>query len=278
MGKITDAMERSQKERKSSLVQEGIGIVGDASSEGWDAVPEKNEGAIARSDYNKNLVTVLRPGTYESEQFRMVKASLLFPDSGTPLTSIMVTSAIPYEGKSFVAANLAVSIAQNINEHVLLVDCDLRSPSIHGQFGFGDMPGLSDYLSDNASLPSVFLRTGIDKLRILPGGKPAKNAPELLSSKKMSHLLSELSSRYSDRYIIIDTPPPMLTAETRVIAGQVDGVVLVVGFRKTPRKLVLNLIDILGKEKILGVILNRYDVKLASDEYHRYGAYDRYYK
>lgn len=278
MGKITDAMERSQKERKSSLVQEGIGIVRDASSEGWDAVPEKNEGAIARSDYNKNLVTVLRPGTYESEQFRMVKASLLFPDSGTPLTSIMVTSAIPYEGKSFVAANLAVSIAQNINEHVLLVDCDLRSPSIHGQFGFGDMPGLSDYLSDNASLPSVFLRTGIDKLRILPGGKPAKNAPELLSSKKMSHLLSELSSRYSDRYIIIDTPPPMLTAETRVIAGQVDGVVLVVGFRKTPRKLVLNLIDILGKEKILGVILNRYDVKLASDEYHRYGAYDRYYK
>lgn len=278
MGKITDALERSQKERKSSLVQEGIGIVGDASSERWDAVPEKNEGAIARSDYNKNLVTVLRPGTYESEQFRMVKASLLFPDSGTPLTSIMVTSAIPYEGKSFVAANLAVSIAQNINEHVLLVDCDLRSPSIHGQFGFGDMPGLSDYLSDNASLPSVFLRTGIDKLRILPGGKPAKNAPELLSSKKMSHLLSELSSRYSDRYIIIDTPPPMLTAETRVIAGQVDGVVLVVGFRKTPRKLVLNLIDILGKEKILGVILNRYDVKLASDEYHRYGAYDRYYK
>ncbi|NJL58432.1 MAG: hypothetical protein HC887_01035 [Desulfobacteraceae bacterium] len=96
---------------------------------------------------SNRLVTFHHPRSFESEQFKMLRAKLLFPVSGTPPRSIMITSAAPGEGKTFVCTNLAVSIAQNIDRFVFLMDCDLRRPNIHRYFGFEDAPGLSEYLS-----------------------------------------------------------------------------------------------------------------------------------
>ncbi len=262
------------------------------------SVPPHNiSGSELQEDYYKrdvdsNLVAFLKPHSFEAEQFRMLRTNLLFPISGNSPRSIMVTSALPGEGKSFVAANLAISIAQIISEHVLLMDCDLRTPSIHRMFGFDDdVPGLSEYLShgshfeavnrkkfgtipelneylsDGVFLSSLFLNTRINKLTILPGGNPPHNPSELLSSKQMTELLKKEKTRYTNRYVIVDSPPPKLMTETSVIARQIDGVLLVVKYGSTPRKLVGDLVDILGKEKILGIVLNGFE---------GYGKYDKF--
>jgi exopolysaccharide/PEP-CTERM locus tyrosine autokinase len=218
-------------------------------------------------DFNKidqNLVSLLKPQSFENEQFKILRTNLLFPSSGKSPRTILVTSALPDEGKSFVAANLAISIAQSIQEYVLLIDCDIRRPSIHTKFGFGDTPGLSEHLANSTSLSSLLLKTEVDKLSILPGGKPPYNPSELLSSQRMSKLLEEVTERYRDRYIVIDTPPPKLTAETSAISRQVDGILLVVEYGSTPRQMVSDLIEIMGKEKILGIILNKLDIRFSS--------------
>ncbi|MBC8441404.1 MAG: polysaccharide biosynthesis tyrosine autokinase [Deltaproteobacteria bacterium] len=202
------------------------------------------------------LVTGLDPQSIEAEQFRLLKNNILFPEKGTPPKSIMITSFSPSEGKSFVAANLAISIAQNIDEYVLLLDCDLRSPSIQPMFGLESNPGLSEYLSKGKPLSSLLVKTFLDKLTILPAGEIPVNPSELLSSDRMKKLIREIKLRYSDRYIIFDTPPPHLTSETNAIARQVDGIVIVIKQGQTRKKDILDLIDIYGKEKILGVVYN----------------------
>ena len=113
---------------------------------------------------DKNMVALLKPQSFEAEQFKILRTNLLFPSSGKSPRTIMVTSAIPSEGKSTIAANLAISIAQGIQEYVLLIDCDIRRPRVHTQFGYGDVPGLSDYLSKGTPLSSLLLKTKLNKL------------------------------------------------------------------------------------------------------------------
>jgi protein-tyrosine kinase len=239
-----------------------------ASETGSDTVADKPQSAPAAAvpgfDPNaldKNLVSLLNPQSFEAEHFKILRTNLLFPESGRTPRSVMVTSALPGEGKSFVAANLAVSVARHVNWNVLLMDCDLRRPSIHRQFGYQESPGLSDYLSNGISLQPLLLKTSVDNLTILPAGKPPHNPSELLSSDRMSALLKEVATRYDDRLIILDSPPPRLTAEAAALARLVDGIVLVVKYASTSRDIVNDLIDKIGKDKVLGAIVNRFEAR-----------------
>jgi len=225
---------------------------------------------------DKNMVTLLKPQSFEAEQFRILRTNLLFPSSGKSPRTIMVTSSVPDEGKSLIAANLSVSIAQSIQEHVLLIDCDIRRPCVHTEFGFGDVPGLSDHLSRRIPVSSLLLKTKVNKLSILPGGSPAHNPSELVSSQKMSKLLQEVKYRYSDRFIVIDSPPPKLTAETSALSRQVDGVLLVIQYGRTSREMVSDLVDTVGKEKIIGIVFNKLDMRFAN--YYGLGKYKTYSK
>ena len=227
----------------------------------------------------KNMVALKNPQSFEAEQFKILRTNLLFPSSGKSPRTIMVTSAMPDEGKSMISANLAVSIAQSIQEHVLLIDCDIRRPCIHTQFGFGDVQGLSEHLSMGIPLSSLLLKTIVDKLSLLPGGRPPFNPSELMSSQQMSKLLQEVKYRYSDRFIIIDTPPPKLSAEASALSRQVDGVLLVIEYGRTSREMVSDLINIIGKEKIVGVVFNKLDLRYAG--YYglgKYKTYSKYYR
>jgi exopolysaccharide/PEP-CTERM locus tyrosine autokinase len=239
--------------------------------------PKPSLPASHNEKMDPNLVSFFNPQSFEAEQFKILRSNLLYPISGNPPRSVMVTSPMPGEGKSFVAANLAISVALNINRHVLLMDCDLRRSSIHTRFGFEDVPGLSDYLSDGVSLSDLLIRTSIDKLTILPGGEPPDNPSELLSSERMSELLAEATERYPDRLIILDSPPPALTAETSVLARWVDGVIIVVKFGKTPREGVSDVIDKIGKEKIIGAVINSFEV-YSSRYYGKYYGKSKAYK
>ena len=215
----------------------------------------------AKGEVDRNLVALLDSQSFEAEQFKILRTNLLFPESGRSPRSVMVTSAAPEEGKSFVAANLAVSVARHVNWNVLLMDCDLRRPTLHRQFGFDNVPGLSDYLTNGMTLQSLLLKTGIDRLTILPAGKSPDNPSEVLSSDRMSALLNEVTERYHDRLIIIDSPPPRLAAESNALARLVDGIVVVVKYAATSRDNISDLMDRLGRDKVLGAVINRFEAR-----------------
>jgi len=311
LGKIYDALEKSKEKRTASVaVDEMPDALADDSADRADDVKkpislymdenimdpsnkslksvesldrtkraeafERTEVMYDENQIDENLVTLLNPQSFEAEQFKILRTNLLFPSSGKSPRTIMVTSAMPDEGKSLISANLAVSIAQSIQEYVLLIDCDIRRPRIHTQFGFGDVPGLSEHLSNGISLSSLLLNTIVNKLSILPGGTPPHNPSELMSSQQMSRLLQEVKYRYSDRFIVIDSPPPKLTAETSALSRQVDAVLLVIEYGRTSREMVLDLINIIGKEKIIGVVFNKMDMRFA--HYYGLGKYKTYSK
>ena len=182
----------------------------------------------------------------------------------------MVTSAMPGDGKTFVASNLAVSIASGIDEYVLLVDCDLRRPDIHRMFGLSNAEGLREYLSGKKDLSELFIRTSIDKLSLLPAGNPPHNPSELLVSAAMKSFLEEIKDRYEDRFIIIDTAPSQVLTEANILANFVDGIIFVVKDQITPRETVQKAIENLGKDKVLGIVYSGHS--------QRYKSYGKYYK
>jgi protein-tyrosine kinase len=259
LGKIFKALEKTGNKSaqiKDCAPGDDTGLVRDDS----DTQGVEQSDAITKpgtSYPTSTLVTATTPHSPASEQFRLLKNNILFPERGTPPKTIMVTSASPHEGKSFVAANLAISLAQSIDEYVLLMDCDLRSPTIHASFGYDDKEkGLSDYLAKNIPLSSLLKKPSINKLTVLPAGRIPPNPSELLSSDQMRRLLQEVKLRYNDRYVIIDTSPPYITSETNAIARFVDGIILVIRQGKTRIKEVSDILDIYGREKVLGVVTN----------------------
>ncbi|WP_373498971.1 polysaccharide biosynthesis tyrosine autokinase [Desulfococcus sp.] len=227
------------------------------------------------SKIDRNLVSLLAPQSYEAEQIKLLKAQILYRTAGVIPSPMAVTSVLPGEGKSFIAANLAVSIAQELDRHVLLIDCDLRKPGVHRLFGFEDPPGLSEYLTNGMELADLLIRTKEKCLSILPAGALPPNPSELLSSKRMENLLLEVSTRYQDRIIILDTPPVAMTAEGNTLAQFVEAVLLVVKHNGTPKDQLKELVKRMGTEKILGVVLN--NVEKYAQTYGRYRKYQGYY-
>ena len=196
---------------------------------------------IKRVDINldrlaaNNMVTSDGGRNPVAEEFRAIKRPLIdnaFSKDGRPVNRnnlIMVTSALPGEGKTFSAINLAISIAMELDHTVLLVDADVARPSVLRTLGLKSEAGLMDLLLDTSlDMGDVLLKTNIDTLTILPAGKNHRHATELLASQTMSSLLDEIASRYPDRIVIFDSPPLLLTSEARVLASQMGQIVVVV--------------------------------------------------
>ena len=188
----------------------------------------------------------------------------------------MVTSATAGEGKTFVAANLAAGIAHDLHFHALLVDCDLRNPSLSQWFGVQNGHGLSDYLVGKGNLSELLMKTKMEKLMILTGGSAQEKPAELIGSRKMEALVQELKSRYNDRYIILDATPLLATTEPEVLARLVDGILIVVRAGVTPRETVKQAVASLDPKKILGFVLNDVEFK-SSGLSSRYFGSDGYY-
>jgi exopolysaccharide/PEP-CTERM locus tyrosine autokinase len=186
----------------------------------------------------------------------------------------MITSAAPKEGKSFVIANLGISLAQGLDQYCLLVDCDLRRPSLTKMLGLDNSRGLVDYLRDHESLDTLISKTSVNKLSVLPSGKPPVNPAELLSSTRMRELIEELSGRYDDRFIIFDSPPVHVASESIVLAGLVDTVILVVRQGGASKDMIKRLIDTIGKERLLGFVFNDHHTNIVERSLVKgYGGY-----
>jgi protein-tyrosine kinase len=222
------------------------------------------------------LVSLFQPRSLGAEQFRRLRTHVLRLNVSDPPKTIMVTSATEGEGKTFVAANLAAGIAHDLHFHALLVDCDLRSPSLSQWFGVQNGHGLSDYLVGRGQLPEFLIKTEMDKLTLLTGGSAQAKPAELIGSRKMEALVKELKSRYNDRYIILDATPLLATSEPEVLARLVDGILIVVRAGVTPRETVKQAIASLDPKKILGFVLNDVEFK-SSGLSSRYFGSDGYY-
>lgn len=182
-----------------------------------------------------NIIRPDAPRSQLADEYRVVKRPLIDNAMGKGAVRIkdgnliMITSALPGEGKTFTAANLAMSIAMELDNTVMLVDADVARPSLLKVLGLPPARGLLDVLVDESiDLPQVLLRTNVEKLTILPSGTPHPRATELLASDAMVRLLEDMASRYADRIIIFDSPPLLVTTEARTLASHMGQVVVVV--------------------------------------------------
>jgi len=213
----------------------------------------------------------------QASQFRMMKRPLIHNVTGLSETGrqrsnlIMVTSALAGEGKSFTAANLAMSMANEQDHTVLLVDADVARPSLARTLGFESQEGLLDVLEGKVGLQDVLLTTNIDKLAILPSGSPRPRATELLASDAMRALLDEMASRYPDRIIIFDSPPLLLTTEAGVLASHMGQIVMVVRADSTPQAAVQRALSSIASHPVKLLVLNQVHRKMMGGSGYAYG-------
>ncbi|GJJ03168.1 hypothetical protein RugamoR64_37060 [Duganella rhizosphaerae] len=217
--------------------------------------------------------------TAVAEDFRIIKRPLLRNargDRDIPALRhgnlIVVTSALPGEGKTFCAVNLAMSIAMEMDITVLLVDADVARPSVLKVLGLPAEPGLMDILlRERTELSDVILRTNVATLSILPAGRANKHATELLASRSMSRLLTEIAERYADRIVIFDSPPLLMTTEASVLASQMGQIVMVVESETTSQHAVKEALRHIEQCPHVSLIYNK-SKAFPGGEY--YGYYD----
>ncbi|GAB4345516.1 MAG: hypothetical protein Kow006_02800 [Gammaproteobacteria bacterium] len=222
----------------------------------------------------------LTPGSVEgrtAEEYRIIKRLLLMNAFGKGVpkvergNSIVVTSALAGEGKTFTSLNLAISIAQEKDSTVLLIDADLTKRSLSRFFGAGSAKGLTDLLSDTQlDIGEVIGRTNVEKLRFIPAGPEMTNATELLASEQMEDLVSELMHRYEDRIILFDSAPLLLTSQAVVITQLVGQVVMVVEEGRTSHSVIREAVSQIDDEKMVGMVLNRCSGSKGSSSYGGY--------
>lgn len=208
-----------------------------------------------------------------ANEFRVIKRPLITNAMGKGVTSvpngnlIMITSALPGEGKSFTSINLAISIAMELDNTVMLVDADVARPSVLNMLGLPPTEGLLDVVNENSlDISSVLLRTNIEKLSILPSGTPHPRATELLASDAMIRLLEDMGKRYPDRIIIFDSPPLLLTTEARALATHMGQIVIVVQAGDTTQAAVKEAVSTIDACPLKMMVLNK-ATQSVSDRY-----------
>ncbi|WP_449355147.1 CpsD/CapB family tyrosine-protein kinase [Virgibacillus natechei] len=223
----------------------------------------------SRHNKMRYLITKLSPRSPVSEQYRTVRTNLQFSAVDEELQSMVVTSAGPGDGKSMTTANLAVVYAQQ-GKKVLLIDADLRKPTVHYTFRVDNLNGLSNYLVGGSALTDVSTPSDVDNLDIISCGPIPPNPSELLASKRMEKLIDEAKQSYD--IIIFDTPPVLAVADAQILSSLCDGSILVVRSNQTEYDPATKAIEALKSvnAKILGTILND-RAKQDSNYYYYYG-------
>ncbi len=216
-----------------------------------------------------------------AEEFRIIKRPLVNNVQGSGVNGItrsnliLICSSLPGEGKTFVSINLALSIANERDKSVLLIDADVEKPSVSAQLGIKQSKGLIEYLEDDkVTFSDIYLKTDLPNLSVIPAGKRHKYSTELLSSQRMYLFAEEVSRRYKDRIVIFDSPPLLVATQAQVLAELVGQVVLVIAAEETPQSVVNESISKLSNCDVVMTLLNK--TRKEIDIYgHNYG-YGKY--
>lgn len=207
------------------------------------------------------------PKSIDAEAYRSLRSNIEYSSFDDEYRAIVVTSSVPGEGKSTTSGNLALSLAQSGNK-VLLVDCDMRKPSIHKKFKISNISGTAELLLRKESFEDV-ANFYNENLTIITAGKIPPNPSEMLSSRAMTAFIKEMKKEF--KYIILDTPPLQAVTDAQVLSTKADGVLLVVRAGSTKRDAVLNSVDLIKKVKgkVIGMVLNGVENK--KNSYYYYG-------
>ena len=276
MGKVYDALRRAE-EGRSRLAPGGVAA---APAADWTPAVEVEKKrrvpfwkrwfqrtALLREEDatsgNKRRITLLEPDSFVAEQYRTLRARLESLAAQRPIHTLAIVSALPGEGKTSAAINLAIVSEMHLDRRVLLVDCDLRKPKIHRTLGITPTAGLAEVLLGQASLEqAIYKVTGPSfeggALEVLPVHAMPPNPSELLSSAKMKSLIEELSRRYD--LVILDTPAALALPDAKTVTELADGAVMVVRADTTPETDVQGALDLLDRRRVLGVVLNGSDI------------------
>ena len=274
MSRIEKAMERAAQLRQGAGVQTEVPTRPVLRSTIVHTAPSGAEVKNKVSSDNPLLVTLNDPYSPVAEEYRKLKSILVKMTRGDDFkNTLMVTSSVPGEGKSTTALNLAISLAQEYDHTVLLIDADLRRPTVHSCLNIKQRKGLADCLMGEADLSEVIIATGIGKLSVVTAGHEVSNPAELFSSNRMKDLLEEIKHRYNDRFIIFDTPPLLPFAETRTMAHLVDGIVFVVKEKLAPEANIRDALDALKGCNVLGIVYNDASISHNVERYYSYRGY-----
>ena len=223
---------------------------------------------------NPYLVTANDINSPAAEQYRKLKSLLVQrSQSGLFGNALMVTSAVPGEGKTITSLNLAITMAQEFDHTVLLVEADIRKPSILSNLGITPQRGLVECVLDNLDISDVLIKTDIGNLSILPAGRQVENPVEVFSSNRMSMLFEDIKCRYKNRYVIVDTTPLLPFAEPQYIAKAIGAVLFVVREGKTTPNNIKRSLEILKNNTLLGVVSNCVSRVNILDGYNGYYGY-----
>ena len=215
------------------------------------------------------LVAVAEEGSLGAEKFRFLAVRLRHLRQNRPLKKILITSTIPQEGKSTIAANLACTLARRKNQKTLLLEGDLRRPNIVNQFGIGKLPGLCEWLSGKRDSVNICKLEGLE-LWILPAGAAPENPLELMQSGKLSLLMEQLEAWFD--WIVIDSPPVLPLADTSIWSRLSDGILLVTRKGITEKHQLQRGLEAIEKSKLLGALVNGSASVAHGDYYQRYGS------
>ncbi len=209
------------------------------------------------------------------EQYRKLAGMLHHQQLGTNIKVVMVTSALAGEGKSLTATNLSLTFSESYRRNVLLIDGDLRRPTLHETFQVPNTSGLGDGLRAEKEEKLTLVQVS-PRLTLLTAGRPDPDPMSGLTSERMRRVIDEAATRFE--WIIIDTPPIGLLPDARLLAEMADTTLLVINATKTPYPFIRRAIDSIGRDRIFGVVLNRADLDVATGGYHYYKYYDSYSK
>ncbi len=217
---------------------------------------EKNSLSQFEENLDENHIIAHNTHSKEADVFRFLRTQVLQKMQKSGLKTLAITSPNYNDGKTTIAANLSVSISQDLKQTVLLADLDLRNPSLHEYLKLEPKFGLTDYLKNTADVADCLLPMPFERFSIFPAGKAIDKSSETLGSPQMEKLAKELKERYSDRMVIYDMPPLLAQDDPLVFLPHVDAVLLVVREGVTTEEEVKRCLDILSEAKVIGVVLN----------------------
>lgn len=219
---------------------------------------------------DNNLISLVNSKSMGAEAFRTLRTNIQYSSLDEEVKSLVITSSAPYEGKSTVISNLAISMSQ-AGKKVLLIDCDFRKPTIHKKFGLPNTNGLTNIIIGENKIEDCLKGTEVKNLYILTCGAIPPNPSELLGSKAMKKYIEEFKEIFD--IVLIDAPPVLAVTDAQLLSVNVDGTILVTSYGKTEKKAVIKskeMIEAVGG-KILGVVLNMVPAK--GNEYGKYYGY-----